>query len=185
MARIYGERIMLREYKPDDIGEMRKWVNDASTTYFLSTNFWSPQSLADTESFLHNAMQSSRQSYFFVIADKTDESYIGQIDIFRVNWLLRQGELGMVIASAENRGKGYGCEALKLLQDFAFMTLGLERLELEVFMRNDAALNCYKKAGFTLEGVRRHAYYHMGDFCDIGMMSILRGEYKPHADTRG
>ncbi len=181
MARLYGERIMLREYKAEDIGDMRKWVNDANTTYFLSTNFWSPQSLSDTERFLQNAMQSSRMAYYFVIADKDDESYIGQIDIYSVNWQLRQGTLGMVIASEANRGKGYGCEALKLLEDFAFNTLGLERLELEVFMRNETALRCYKKAGFTLEGVRRHAFFHMGEFCDIGIMSILRGEYGTQA----
>ena len=29
MPRLLGERVMLREYKADDIGDIRKWVNDA------------------------------------------------------------------------------------------------------------------------------------------------------------
>ena len=36
MPRLLGERVMLREYKADDIGEIRKWVNDAQTTRYLS-----------------------------------------------------------------------------------------------------------------------------------------------------
>ena len=32
MPRLLGERVMLREYKADDIGDIRKWVTDAETT---------------------------------------------------------------------------------------------------------------------------------------------------------
>ena len=30
MPRLLGERVMLREYRADDIGDIRKWVNDAA-----------------------------------------------------------------------------------------------------------------------------------------------------------
>ena len=63
------------------------------------------------------------------------------------------------------------------MQAFAFQTLGLERLELEVHTQNLAARRCYEKAGFTLEGVRRHAFYSDGRFCDVAMLSVLRDEY--------
>ena len=29
MPRLLGERVMLREYRADDIGDIRKWVHDA------------------------------------------------------------------------------------------------------------------------------------------------------------
>ena len=56
--------------------------------------------------------------------------------------------------------------------------LGLERLELEVRMDNAAARRCYERAGFQLEGVKRHAFFSDGAFCDVGIMSILRQEYR-------
>ena len=87
----------------------------------------------------------------------------------------------MVIGSREERGQGLGAEALILLEGFAFRTLGLERLELEVHMDNQPALHCYRKAGFTLEGVKRHAFFTDGRFCNIGMMSVLREEYEARA----
>lgn len=177
MPRIHGQRIMLREYQAEDIGPIRSWVNDADTTRFLSTRFWPAQSMTDTQEYLSRVMQSSFNAYHFVIANGTDGRYIGQIDMFQVDWKLRCGTLGMVIASPQDRGKGIGCEALQLMEHFAFQTLGLERLELEVLMENQPALRCYEKAGFALEGVKRHAFYLDGRFCDVGMMSMLHGEY--------
>ncbi|MEF9878171.1 MAG: GNAT family protein [Clostridia bacterium] len=181
MPRLTGERILLREYRADDIGEIRKWVNDPITTRYLSTRFWPAQTMVDTEEFLSRMLQSSHNAYNFVIADIQDEHYIGQLDMFRLDWRLRCGELGMVIGNASDRGKGFGCEALLLLQEFAFQTLGMERIELEVHMDNEAARKCYQKAGFFLEGVKRHAYFSEGKFCDVGILSVLREEFQPQA----
>ena len=74
-----------------------------------------------------------------------------------------------------------GAEALALMERFAFLTLGLERLELEVHMENASARRCYEKAGFLLEGVKRHAYFNDGRFSDVGVMSVLREEYGARA----
>lgn len=181
MPRLIGSRVMLREYQSDDFASIRSWVNDAQVTRYLSTRFWAPQTTVDTQEFLSRMMQSSHNAFNYVIADAQDGRYIGQLDMFRVDWRLRQGEIGMVIAGAEDRGRGYGTEALELLAAFAFNSLGLERIELEVHMENAAALRCYQKAGFTLEGVKRHAYYNDGRFADLGMMSILREDWLARA----
>ena len=178
MPRLIGSKVMLREYQSDDFASIRQWVNDAGVTRYLSTRFWAPQTTVDTQEFLSRMMQSSHNAYNFVIADAADGRYIGQLDMFRVDWRLRQGEIGMVIASAEDRGRGLGTEALQLLARFAFETLGLERIELEVHIQNAAAIRCYEKAGFVLEGIKRHAYYNDGAFSDLGMMSLLRQDWQ-------
>ena len=178
MPRLIGQRVMLREYQAEDIAPMRTWVNDETVTRYLSTRFWAPQTSVDTQEFLSRMLQSSHNAYNFVIAAKEDARYIGQLDMFRVDWKLRQGEIGMVIASAEDRGRGYGTEALQLLSRFAFQTLGLERIELEVHSENAAAIRCYEKAGFRLEGIKRHAYYNDGHFTDLGLMSLIRPDWE-------
>lgn len=178
MPRLIGERILLREYRAEDIAPIRKWVNDEQTTRYLSTRYWAPQTAVDSDEYLSRMLQSSHNAHNFVIADKADERYLGQMDMFRVDWRLRCGELGMIVAEPALRGQGIGQEALGLMQRFAFRTLGLERLELEVHMDNLPARNCYKKAGFVPEGVKRHAFFTDGGFRDVGMMSILRQEYE-------
>ena len=178
MPRLMGERIMLREYQAEDIAAIRKWVNDEATTRYLSTRYWPAQTMVDSEEFHSHMLQSSHNAYNFVMADKADGRYIGQADLFRMDWRLRLGEVGMVVGDPAERGRGLGEEALGLLQRFAFRTLGLERVELEVHMGNEAALRCYQKAGLTLEGVKRHAFFSDGAFCDVGMMSVLREEWE-------
>jgi len=177
VPKLIGERIVLRDYRQEDLQEIRKWVNDPQSIQYLSTIFWPPQSIVDTQEFLDRMMAGSHNGCCFIIAHKEGEDYIGQLDIFRLDWRLRCGELGMIIGAETDRGQGYGQEALSLILRYAFLTLGLERMELTVDMGNVHAMHCYKKAGFMLEGVKRHASYREGTFCDVGMMSVLRDEW--------
>ena len=176
MPTLKGRRILLREYRSEDFAPISAWINDEATTRWMSTRFWPPQTAVDVQEYVSRMLQSSPNAYNFVIADLADESYLGQLDMYRVDWRLRQGEIGLLIASAQKRGQGYGQEALGLFERFAFCNLGLERLEMEVCMENAAALACYQKAGFTLEGVKRHAFWADGRFADVGVMSLLREE---------
>lgn len=178
MPHLTGERIRLREYRQEDLGAMRAWVNDEQTVGSLSTLYWAPQSSSNTADALDRAMHSLGNAAYFVIADRVDDHYLGQIDLYAIDWKLRCGTLGMVIGHENQRGKGYGAEALALLLRYSFLTLGLERVELEVNQENQRAVRCYQKAGFVLEGVKRHAFYHNGAFCDVAVMSVLAGEWR-------
>lgn len=57
--------------------------------------------------------------------------------------------LGFVIVNDEMRGKGYGIKMLRLVKEYAFSVEGVEKIRLRVFDVNEAAVHCYKKAGFT------------------------------------
>jgi len=173
-----GRRVMLREYRQDDFTAIRKWVNDRETTQYLSGIFWFPQTETDTNDFLARVMRGSPNGAFFVIADIKDQQYIGQLDIFEINWKLRMGTVGMVIGTDEHRGKGYGTEALKLLVEYAFRVLGLERLQLDVYAENIGAVRCYEKAGFVHEGTRRHAAMVDGRYSDVHMMAVIKEDFE-------
>ena len=101
MPVLKGQRIMLREYRSEDFGAISAWINDENTTRWMSTRFWPPQTAVDVQEYLSRMLQSSPNAYNFVIADVADGRYIGQLDMFRVDWRLRPGELGLVIASAQ------------------------------------------------------------------------------------
>ncbi len=72
---------------------------------------------------------------------------------------------------------GYGREAIRLVQQYAFDTLTFHRLWLDVFTNNKRALKLYKSEGFKIEGVHRQAVRHESGFVDVRVMSVLRGEY--------
>lgn len=179
MPRVYGERIMLREYHKEDFTQMRKWVNDPEVVQYLSDIFLFPHTENDTEAFLNSVLLGNENdSARFIIADKTTEAYLGQVDLIFIDWKNRVAEIGIVIGAEENRGRGVGTEALKLLQTFVFKSLNLNRLEIKVRDFNARAIRCYLKSGFLEEGRLRQNFFVNGKYHDTICLSMLRSEYE-------
>lgn len=178
MPILTGKRIILREYRKEDLPYMRKWVNNAEITQYLSHIFLYPHTINATESFLNSMLDGSSSMKGFIIAHKGTEEYIGQIDLIKIDWVNRVGTLGIVIGTTDYLGKGYGTEAIKLIQEFAFNKLNLHKLDLEVRAYNDRAIKCYKKCGFIEEGRIRENYFIDGKYTDTLFMGILKSEYE-------
>lgn len=178
MPRLYGERIMLREYKKDDLTYIRKWVNDPKTTENLSGLFVFPHTMNATEKFLNERLEDNSADYKgFIIAHIETEEYIGQIDLFDIDWVNRAATLGIIIGDDEDRGRGYGSEAIMLLEEFVFNRMNLNRLELGLREYNTNGYKCYLKCGFKEEGRKRQDFFIDGRYTDSIIMSILKSEY--------
>jgi RimJ/RimL family protein N-acetyltransferase len=83
--------------------------------------------------------------------------------------------IGVWIAP-EHRGKGHGAEAQRLLAAYLFDTYYLERVEASTDVDNIGEQRALEKAGFTREGVLRHACFRAGHWRDMVLFSKLRGE---------
>ena len=91
---------------------------------------------------------------------------------FPVLWIIRHiGELGMGVHK-DYRRLGLGERLAKAVIEKAVEN-GLERIELEVFASNTAAINLYKKLGFTIEGVHKHGRKIDGKYDDVISMALL------------
>lgn len=182
MPHIIGDNIMLREYRKEDLPHIRAWVNDPEIVDFLSDIFLNPHTLNETERFLNHVLEASApDEKHFIIAAKDTGEYIGQIDLFKINWTNRVAEVGIVIGKKDSLGKGIGTEAMKLLQTFAFERMNLNRLELVVHDYNPRAYQCYIKSGFIEEGRWRKKQYFNGEYHDLILMGVLKDEYQKNA----
>jgi len=178
MPKLTGKRIVLREYRKDDLIHMRKWVTNPNISDNLSDIFLYPNTMNQTESFLNSMLEGSANIKGFIIADKESEEYIGQIDLVNIDWKNRVAELGIVIGDEEKLGKGFGSEALMLLEEFVFNRLNLNKLQLTVHDYNKGAYKCYSKCGFKEEGRIRENFFINGRYTDIIHMGILKREYE-------
>lgn len=177
MPRLIGNRIILREYCKEDLKFIRQWCNDPEIVDNLSDVFLYPHTVNTTEQYLNSILEGNTEQKGFIIAHKDTEKYIGQIDLFKMDWKNRSTELGIVIGIKEYLGNGYGTEAIKVLQDFVFNRLNLNRLQLEVHDFNERAYRCYLKCGFKEEGRLREKNFVHGRYSDTIYMSILKREY--------
>lgn len=108
-----------------------------------------------------------------VIADQ-DDLMVGTIGFTtRSDFEL---EIGYRVLKTQNRGKGYGSEALALFSAYLFATKPIRRLRIQTASDNIGSQRVAEKCGFKREGVLRQAYFYRGRVCDFLIYGLLRDE---------
>lgn len=115
-------------------------------------------------------------SISFCIKTKEGKA-IGTIDADTIDKRNRNLMVGVSIYDIQNRNKGYGSEALRLLLDFAFLELNMHRVYLGCFAFNKKTSSIYEKIGFKKEGMNRCFVYRNGSYYDEIVMGILKNEW--------
>lgn len=113
---------------------------------------------------------------FLLIAP--DGRIVGESVLNEIDWALRSANFRIGIFQSSARGRGLGSWAVRVTRDFAFATLGLHRLSLDVFSFNPRAIRTYEKAGFRREGVLRDAVSDGDGFGDDILMALLEEEWR-------
>lgn len=80
--------------------------------------------------------------------------------------------LGMSVARGW-RNRGIGTALLERAVEWARDTGVVKRIELNVYVRNVGAIHLYEKSGFEIEGRRRRAIRHGGEYVDDYVMALL------------
>lgn len=181
MPRLAGKNVVLREFRWEDLPDMRRWITDGRATRYLGARYVRPQTWEQTESYLRGLLNGDAGGEHLVVADRGTLSYLGQISLQSIDHLSRQAELALVIAP-EHWGKGAGREAIQLMLRHAFFDLNLNRVWLKAFAEHGRALHLYEKAGFVKEGVLRQDAFLEGRYRDTVIMSALREDFCPSAD---
>lgn len=171
---IKGERVELRPVTAADLPAMRSWFNEPE-----SMRFWGePHSIVTDHAFeldlVGRFARFDDAGYFIVMVDGRP---IGRIEFERLDESMRSAEVMILIGVAEERGKGYGTDAMSTLLRYLFHQRGLHRVGLSVIASNERAIRRYTKTGFSIEGRYRDDIYFDGRFHDQLAMSILRPEF--------
>jgi len=109
----------------------------------------------------------------FAIRPAGETRLAGYLSIMAIHSVFRSAEMGITLG-AEDRGRGWGREAMGLGLRYCWQALGLERVTLRIYGDNPAAIRCYQGAGFAIEGVLRGAAYLGGQRMDVTLMGTLR-----------
>lgn len=115
------------------------------------------------------------RAWELAIADAADDAFLGAIMFHSIDWRHRRAEVGIWLAR-EERGRGIGTAAIRLVLRWAFEELGLERVEITALPENDVVPRLAERLGFTFEGVRRQRNFERGRRVDILTWGLLRDE---------
>ena len=74
--------------------------------------------------------------------------------------------------------EGIAEEACKLLFQYGFGELNLEKIWTEIYEFDSPKYELYKKINFQQDGILRRQYFHDGKWWDSYILSLLKDEFK-------
>jgi RimJ/RimL family protein N-acetyltransferase len=158
-----------------------RWTHDPEYLRLISADParpLSPGQIKKKYEDLEKEADKSRAMFNFAIRAKTDDRLIGFVRLFCIEWTHGGGALQLAIGNRDDRGKGYGTEALHLILRYAFDELNLHRISAETFEYNSGALRFLERAGFRVEVRRRQAINRDNRRWDALMLGLLRDDWQ-------
>ncbi|MDD4492956.1 MAG: GNAT family N-acetyltransferase [Eubacteriales bacterium] len=150
--------IYLHVPKLDELWYRQKLLSDAETMSYnkgCNLGFDGYDNNTGCIDFFENKWQSwfdyfignEPERYYAYIVRKEDNAFIGEVNLHKsenADWY----DMGIVL-EARYRGKGYAVEALKLLLNYAFHSLGAKAVHNDFEETRIAAVKTHLSAGFT------------------------------------
>jgi RimJ/RimL family protein N-acetyltransferase len=163
-----------------DVEIVSKWSHDPEYLRLLSADIAKPLSPFQVKKQYEEWEKDAekRNAFPFAIRLKADDRLIGFARLWRIEWTHGTSSLQIGIGDRNDRGKGYGTEALHMLLRYAFDELNLYRLAASTTEYNTGAIRFFERAGFVVEVRRRQAVQRDGKRWDMVMMGLLRDEWK-------
>lgn len=154
---------------------VQAWMNDEEVRWGTGTE--GPVSDFEHQRWYRSLMEDRSQRAFLIGHRCASEMKpVGAIGLRGINWRSRSAEYWIYLGDRTVRGKGVADEASRLLLRFAFSTLGLHRVFLQVNVTNQPAVRLYRRLGFVEEGTLRGAVFAEGRFVDRLLFSMLEEE---------
>lgn len=98
---------------------------------------------------------------------------VGAIDLFEFDPQHRRAGIGILIHDPAQRGKGFAADALQIVCGYAHRVLGLHQLWCNVGADNQESLALFRRAGFTMSGIKREWQWSPDGFRDEIMMQKI------------
>jgi RimJ/RimL family protein N-acetyltransferase len=174
MTTITGHRVVLRPYRQEDAEAIYQGATDPELRRLTGTH--ATFTREQVERYIAR-YDHPEDRVGFIIAHPETMVALGEVVVLDIDEDNHSAGIRIGLFHVDYLNKGYGSEAMRLMVDYAFRTLNLHRLELQVYDFNPRAIRVYEKIGFRREGVLRDALFYDGVYHSAIVMSILDGEW--------
>ena len=173
---IYSTNIYLRSMELSDVKIKVKWLNDNQVRSTLGF-FDYPVSELATEAWLKRVINDDKRKDFIICLKENNEP-IGFCGVKNIDLKNLKAESFMGIGDTNSWGKGYGFETKKMLMDYAFTYLNLNKIYSFHEANNEASIRINNKLGAHKDGLLREEIRGAnGLMKDLLIMSILKKDY--------
>jgi RimJ/RimL family protein N-acetyltransferase len=169
--RIQLTQCLLREWRRGDEPSLIRHANNKNVWLNVRDTFPYPYRQSDARSWVRLASTEGLNQVFAIDVDGFVVGAIGirpRDDVYALT-----AELGYWLGE-EFWNRGIITEAVIAVTQYAFETLGMARVDAEVFEWNPASMRVLEKAGFVKEGVLRKSAYKNRQIIDQILYAKVR-----------
>ncbi len=168
-----GQKVNIRPMETDDLELLYKWNTEQEHMGdYMGAN------MAYKDIYIENIKNNFSDYYtFFAIIEDKENKPIGIIEYHSQKNNQGVGDIGIMLAIPETRGKGIGEEALELFVDYLFKTRVLARIQFQTRVENIAMRSIGEKVGFTVEGILRSYRFDQGMHRDYYMIAMTKEDW--------
>jgi RimJ/RimL family protein N-acetyltransferase len=145
----------LRAWRDSDLEPLVTACQDREISRWTRVPF--PYGPSDARNYLlqrHDALHAGASAPFAIVLAEDRDHLLGSISLMRFSWKNGRGEVGYWLAR-EARGQGHTTRAVRLITNWGFVHLGLQRIDLMAATGNPASQRVAERCGFTREAVLR------------------------------
>lgn len=165
-------KISIRKFERKDIPKKVEWINNPENNQFLHYDI--PICVEKTEKWFDSHEGETTRFDAVIEADGVPVGTIGLLEIDREN---SKAEYYIAMGETKYKGKGVAKEASRLILEYGFKTLKLNRIYLFTEVENIAAQKLFEQVGFEREGIIRQDIVSHGKHVDRIVYGLLRKDW--------
>ncbi|CEN22309.1 GNAT family N-acetyltransferase [Paraclostridium sordellii] len=176
LPNLYTNRIRLRRINKNDLEQFFSFLsNDNVTRYMIIDKIQDIKVVEKMMNFMIEGYKNNRPTPWAISLKENDEM-IGICGFSKCDIQNGKAEVGYILSDKHWR-QGIATEALKVVVDFAFNYMNLNKIEARCISKNLASEKVMLKANMKLDAILREEKFHKQSYVDLKLYSILKEEY--------
>lgn len=172
-----GKKIYIDAVKSEDLTQLMEWRNlPEYRRYFRE---YRELNMDMQRKWYECKVLNDNSTEMFAVRLNSTEELIGCCGLCYINWVHRNADLSLYIGWKETYidKEGYAQEACRLLFDYGFKELGLQKIWTEIYCFDNKKMELYTRLGFQKDGELRNQYFYDGRWWNSYMLSLLAEEW--------
>ena len=171
-----GKHVSLFAVEKEDLQQLRDWRNNPSFRKHFRE--YQELNLAQQEKWFEGKVVADNTTLMLSIRRNDDNELLGCCGFVYINWVHRHADLSLYIGweDAYIDDEGYAEESCRLLLDYGFNELCLNKIWTEIYEFDGKKMALYDKFDFRQDGLLRQNYWYDGKWWDSRILSILKSE---------
>ena len=169
--------IRLEKFGKEDFNQLIEWIDTEELLIHWAGNlFRFPLTPERLDWYIQDTNEAGADAFIYKAVDTTTGESVGHISLGGLSYKNRAARISRVFVA--RTGEGICRKMVTAVLKIGFGELKLHRISLGVYNDNPAAVKCYERCGFKIEGTNRDILRYKNDWWSMIEMGILEEEFR-------